>query len=146
MLFIELYTNEQYMVIARVLWGFDITWPVNKGGQRIDQDIMPMVDGFMSTPSEFRATFTPRSAKRSKIFRDEWAGISFCNFWLIPSAAERRHQICASQRIHLTISIDYFWSLINSFSNIIIPLMPISYLPPIVSSFHRQRPARQKSS
>jgi hypothetical protein len=62
------------MVIARVLWGFDITWPKYKDGRKIDQDIMPMCEGFMSTPAEFKATFTPRSAKRAEIFRQEWAG------------------------------------------------------------------------
>jgi hypothetical protein len=63
------------MVIARVLWGFNITWPVDKNGQKIEQDVMRMVYGFMSTPEEFKATFTPRSAKHAKIFRQEWAGI-----------------------------------------------------------------------
>ena len=66
--------NIQYMVIARVLWGFDIAWPTNKNGQRIEQNILKMVDGFMSTPENFKATVTCRSENRAKIFREEWAG------------------------------------------------------------------------
>lgn len=66
--------NVQFLVIARVLWGFDITWPTDKNGQRTEQNILKMVDGFMSTPENFKATVTPRNAKRTKIFRDEWAG------------------------------------------------------------------------
>jgi hypothetical protein len=34
-----------------------------------------MVDGFMSTPENFKAKVTPRSEKRVMIFRDEWAGL-----------------------------------------------------------------------
>jgi hypothetical protein len=64
------------MVISRVLWGFDITWPVDENGQKIDQDIMKMVYGFMSTPDEFQAIFKVRSEKRARIFREEWAGMS----------------------------------------------------------------------
>jgi hypothetical protein len=63
------------MVIARVLWGFDITWPVDENGQKIKQDIMKMVYGFMSTPEEFQATFKVRSGKHARIFRQEWAGL-----------------------------------------------------------------------
>jgi len=66
--------NVQFLVIARVLWGFDLTTPTNKNGQKIEQNILKMVDGFMSTPENFKAIVTPRSAKRAKIFRDEWAG------------------------------------------------------------------------
>jgi len=102
------------MVIARVLWGFDITWPVDKTGHKIDQDIMPMIEGFMSTPAEYRATFTPRSAKRSKIFRDEWAGKRSDCGMLISSSTKGGHQICPPQGILLGISshvgIGYFWS------------------------------------
>jgi hypothetical protein len=68
------------MVIARVLWGFNITWPLDKNGQKIEQDIMKMADGFMSTPAEFKAKFTVRDQKRAKIFRGEWAG-NFLTHW-----------------------------------------------------------------
>jgi hypothetical protein len=63
------------MVIARVLWGFNITWPTDKNGQRIEQNILKMVDGFMSTPEKFKATVTRRSENRARIFREEWAGM-----------------------------------------------------------------------
>jgi hypothetical protein len=74
------------MVIARILWGFDITWPVDENGQKIEQDIMKMVYGFMSTPDEFQATFKVRSKKHARVFRREWAGLSrqtsFTNYQL----------------------------------------------------------------
>jgi hypothetical protein len=63
------------MVIARILWGFDITWPKDANGNNIAQDIMKMVYGFMSTPEEFKALFKVRSPKHAKIFRQEWAGM-----------------------------------------------------------------------
>jgi len=62
------------MVIARVLWGFDITWPADKNDQIVEQNLLKMVDGFMSTPEKFKATVTCRSENRAKIFREEWAG------------------------------------------------------------------------
>jgi hypothetical protein len=64
------------MVISRVLWGFDITWPVDENGQKIKQDLMPMVPGFMTTPMEFQAIFTPRSQKHANLFRKEWEGMT----------------------------------------------------------------------
>jgi len=67
--------NSQFLVIARVLWGFDISWATDKNGQKIEQNILKMVDGFMSTPENFKAKVTPRSEKRAKIFRDEWSGL-----------------------------------------------------------------------
>ena len=64
----------QFIIIARVLWGFDITWPLDKDGKPVEQDIMKMVYGFLSTPQEFKAKFTPRSPKHAQIFREEWEG------------------------------------------------------------------------
>jgi hypothetical protein len=77
------------MVISRVLWGFDITWPVDKDGKRLEQDIMPMVYGFLSTPQEFKASFTPRSEKHARIYRQEWAGTSSQHKLLTPTAAQK---------------------------------------------------------
>jgi len=70
------------MVIARVLWGFDITWPTYRSGQKIEQNILKMVDGFMSTPENFKARVTPRSENRAQICRDEWAGMRGRSFQL----------------------------------------------------------------
>jgi hypothetical protein len=72
------------------LWGFDITWPTDKAGNKIDQNIMEMVYGFMSTPKEFKATVTPRSAKRTKIMRDEWEGQFLCITHRIDGQPKRR--------------------------------------------------------
>jgi hypothetical protein len=88
------------MVIARVLWGFDIRWPVDENGQKVEQDIMKMVYGFMSTPEEFQATFKVRSEKHARIFRQEWAGLFHQVHSLIISSTEGRNQICSSQALN----------------------------------------------
>jgi len=87
-----------------VLWGFDITWPLDKEGKPVEQDIMKMVYGFLSTPQEFKAKFTPRSAKHAQIFRQEWEGASTLKFEANPTSPTKgRYHVCESQGLYQSI-------------------------------------------
>jgi hypothetical protein len=64
--------NSLYLIIARLLWAFDIRRPKDEFGNEIKVDDMAFTTGFVSKPCHFEAVFEPRSEKRKQIVERAW--------------------------------------------------------------------------
>jgi hypothetical protein len=67
--------NSMFIIIARLLWAFDIDCLFEeKGGQKIRliPDPMAMTQGFNSKPMPFKANFKPRNPHVEDVLRRGW--------------------------------------------------------------------------
>ncbi|KAJ5895358.1 hypothetical protein N7495_007049 [Penicillium taxi] len=63
-----------YIVISRVLWGFNISH-AQKNGKRIELDPNDLVQNILSGPKPYKAAFKVRSAKHRHIIENEFGNI-----------------------------------------------------------------------
>lgn len=66
--------NSLFIVIARLLWGFEIVHQYDAAGNRIEIDNMAMTQGFTSGPMPFLAKFKVRGEGRRKVIEEAWEG------------------------------------------------------------------------
>ncbi|KAI1868946.1 hypothetical protein JX265_006925 [Neoarthrinium moseri] len=59
--------NSLWIVIARLLWAFNITPGLSKRGERIEVDSTATTDGLVTKPLRFKATLEPRGEWSRKI-------------------------------------------------------------------------------
>ncbi|KAL1967101.1 hypothetical protein VTN77DRAFT_3625 [Rasamsonia byssochlamydoides] len=64
--------NSLFLLIARLLWGFNIRHAVDQDGKKKEVDDMAFTSGFVSKPLPFEAVFEPRSAHAKAIIEKEW--------------------------------------------------------------------------
>ncbi|KAL1624328.1 hypothetical protein SLS56_007867 [Neofusicoccum ribis] len=65
--------NSLFILIARLLWTFDIRHAVDKKtGKRIEVDDIAFGSGFVSKPDPFPAVFKPRSDRHQEVVEKEW--------------------------------------------------------------------------
>ncbi|RAL00821.1 cytochrome P450 [Aspergillus ibericus CBS 121593] len=66
--------NSLFLLMARILWAFDIQAPLGEDGKPIPVDDMAFDSGFVSSPDPFEAVFVPRSDKTKEVVEREWLG------------------------------------------------------------------------
>lgn len=65
--------NSMFLLIARLLWGFDIGHAVDPAtGKKVDVDDLALTSGFVSKPEPFPAVFQPRSKHHKEVIEREW--------------------------------------------------------------------------
>lgn len=64
--------NSLFLLIARLLWGFNIRHAVDENGEIKKADDMAMTSGFVSNPMPFEAVFEPRSAQAKSVIENSW--------------------------------------------------------------------------
>ncbi|KAJ9235791.1 hypothetical protein DTO169E5_5954 [Paecilomyces variotii] len=64
--------NSLFILIARVLWGFNIKNAVDERGNVKEVDDMAMTSGFVQCPMPFEAVFEPRSAHAKAVIENSW--------------------------------------------------------------------------
>jgi cytochrome P450 len=64
--------NSLFLLIARILWGFNIRHAVDEDGRPKEVDDLDMTSGFVSSPVPFEAVFEPRSMHHKKVIEDNW--------------------------------------------------------------------------
>lgn len=64
--------NSLFLLIARILWGFDIRHAVNENGKRKEVNDLDMTSGFVSSPVPFEAVFEPRSVHHKEVIESNW--------------------------------------------------------------------------
>jgi len=65
-----------FIVIARILWGFNIEKKKASDGSLVEPTTR-MLPGFLSVPEPFDCTITPRSAARAVIIEEEACKLDF---------------------------------------------------------------------
>ncbi|KAI1840835.1 hypothetical protein JX266_012983 [Neoarthrinium moseri] len=63
--------NGLWIVIARLLWAFNIKPGLSKGGERIEVDSTASTDGLVTKPLRFKTTLEPRGEWSRKIIMSE---------------------------------------------------------------------------
>ncbi|KAJ5521000.1 hypothetical protein N7463_001453 [Penicillium fimorum] len=63
-----------YIVISRVLWGFDITH-AQKRGKRVELNPDDLIQNILSGPKPYKAAFTVRSPKHRSVIETEFSNI-----------------------------------------------------------------------
>jgi cytochrome P450 len=61
-----------FLGIARMLWAFDFTRPLNEQGKEIVPDPDAVTQGFVCAPVPYKAIISPRDEKRAALVRKEW--------------------------------------------------------------------------
>lgn len=61
-----------FLVIARLLWAFNLERAVDARGQEIVPDADELIQGFLVQPKPFPARITPRSERHAGLVRKEW--------------------------------------------------------------------------
>ncbi|OJJ44995.1 hypothetical protein ASPZODRAFT_70738 [Penicilliopsis zonata CBS 506.65] len=64
--------NSLFLLIARLLWGFNIRHAVDANGKKKKVDDMAFTSGFVSAPVPFEAIFEARSAQAAAVIEREW--------------------------------------------------------------------------
>ncbi|QKX55411.1 uncharacterized protein TRUGW13939_02504 [Talaromyces rugulosus] len=64
--------NSLFLLIARILWGFNIRHAVDQDGKIKEVDDLAMTSGFVSSPLPFEAVFEPRSAHSKEVIGNSW--------------------------------------------------------------------------
>ncbi|CUS13703.1 unnamed protein product [Tuber aestivum] len=67
-------SNSLFVNYARILWGFNVEYAKNSDGTVIPVDEWNMTQGFMSRPVRYKASITPRDAKRVEVIDRAWKG------------------------------------------------------------------------
>jgi cytochrome P450 len=65
--------RSMFLVIARLMWAFDISKAVNADGVEITPDQDDLVGGFLMQPRPFPVKIKPRSEWRAAKVREAWA-------------------------------------------------------------------------
>ncbi|RYP73569.1 hypothetical protein DL769_004184 [Monosporascus sp. CRB-8-3] len=76
--------NSLFIVVAKVLWAFDIKPPLDDNGDEMPLDTSHEAyeRSAIVVPKPFKLRFIPRSAHREKIIREEWAKAETEGYWL----------------------------------------------------------------
>ncbi|EED12796.1 cytochrome P450, putative [Talaromyces stipitatus ATCC 10500] len=64
--------NSLFLLIARILWGFNICPTIGDDGKPKQVNDMHMTSGFVSSPLPFEAIFKPRSEHHKEIIESSW--------------------------------------------------------------------------
>ncbi|CAZ84036.1 unnamed protein product [Tuber melanosporum] len=64
--------NSLFINCARIIWGFNVEHAKNSDGTVIPVDEWDMTQGFMSRPVRYKASITPRDAKRVEVINQAW--------------------------------------------------------------------------
>ncbi|KAL1957207.1 hypothetical protein VTO42DRAFT_6241 [Malbranchea cinnamomea] len=64
--------NSLFLLIARLLWGYNIKHAVDENGKKKEVDDMAFTSGFVSTPLPFEAVFEVRSERAREVIEREW--------------------------------------------------------------------------
>ncbi|OAG44327.1 hypothetical protein AYO21_01323 [Fonsecaea monophora] len=67
---IHIAERSLFLGISRLLWGFELSKPLDKNGVPITPDIDDLVGGITVQPRDYQAVFKPRSPEKVKIIRD----------------------------------------------------------------------------
>ena len=76
--------NSLFILLAKVLWAFEIRPPLMADGTEETLDVSDNAyeDGTNTVPKPFKVRFIPRSAERTKALQDEWAQAKLDGYWL----------------------------------------------------------------
>jgi cytochrome P450 len=66
--------NSLFILIARVLWAYNIKHAVDAEGERKEVNDMAFIPGIVMMPHPFEAVFEPRSPGHKKLIERNWAG------------------------------------------------------------------------
>lgn len=66
--------NSLFLLMARLLWGFNIKHAIDQDGKRKEVDDMAFTSGFVSAPVPFEAVFEVRSERAREVIEREWEG------------------------------------------------------------------------
>jgi hypothetical protein len=72
---IDISENSLFLVMARVLWAFNISKAVGLDGLEITPDPEDVEEGIAAIPSDFPARFIARSEERAQAVKSEWNGV-----------------------------------------------------------------------
>ncbi|EEA23338.1 hypothetical protein TMatcc_002194 [Talaromyces marneffei ATCC 18224] len=64
--------NSLFLLMARILWGFDVRHAVDEDGKPKEVDDLNMTSGFVSSPVPFEAVFEPRSVHHKEVIESNW--------------------------------------------------------------------------
>ncbi|KAK6832516.1 hypothetical protein RU639_003925 [Aspergillus parasiticus] len=64
--------NSLFILVARILWGFEVRPPTGPDGQPKTVDDMDFGSAFVSAPAPFEAIFSPRSENARRVIESEW--------------------------------------------------------------------------
>jgi cytochrome P450 len=81
---IHIAENSLYIVLAKVLWAFDIKAALGPDGKEemLDLSDKAFGDGQISMPDPYRLRFIPKSKARADIIRQEWLAAERDGYWL----------------------------------------------------------------
>lgn len=65
--------NSLFLLVSRVLWGFDIKKEVDEMGREIEVDVNAYAGGGLAKPFPFQARIVPRSEMHAEIIKREWS-------------------------------------------------------------------------
>lgn len=65
--------NSLFLLVSRVLWGFNITNEI-VDGKKVEVDVNRYAGGGLAKPDLFKAKIEPRSEKHKEIMMKEWKG------------------------------------------------------------------------
>ena len=85
--------NSLFLLMARILWAFDIEAPLGKDGKPVPVDDMAFGSGLVSSPDPFEAVFVPRSLKAKEVVEREWLGTEKKLEVLMDGVRERQREI-----------------------------------------------------
>lgn len=76
--------NSLFILLAKILWAFEIRAPLKTGGEEEDLDVSDNAyePGVNTLPKPYRIRFIPRSAKRLEVLEKEWAKAKVEGYWL----------------------------------------------------------------
>ncbi|PFH55999.1 hypothetical protein XA68_17229 [Ophiocordyceps unilateralis] len=69
---IDIAEKSMFLSMARILWAFDISEPVDAEGNAMTFDPEDMEEGVFHASVKFPAEFTPRSQDREQAVKEEW--------------------------------------------------------------------------
>ena len=61
-----------FLLVSRVLWGFEIGKEVDEMGRKIEVDVNAYAGGGLAKPFPFKSRIVPRSEAHAEIMRREW--------------------------------------------------------------------------
>ncbi|KAE8352390.1 cytochrome P450 [Aspergillus coremiiformis] len=85
--------NSLLLLVARILWAFDVRSPMGPDGNPVAVDDMDFSSGFVSVPAPFQAVFAPRSEHARSIVEREWDSTPKDIDQLMDSVRERQQSV-----------------------------------------------------
>jgi hypothetical protein len=71
---IHIAERSLFLGISRLIWGFNLSKPLDENGVPITPDVDDLVGGITVQPRDYKAIIEPRSPGKVDIMREAWRG------------------------------------------------------------------------